>query len=108
MRKLLGLFAIVAVTVAGAGWYLGWYRVSTTAMRGGHRDITVDINTVKVAKDLEKGAIKFEHMIENNQDGPGKTDGAMPSDLLVPPPPLTQPTSLPELIKEGATLTAPH
>ena len=52
MRNMLAFFAAMLLTIAGAGWYLGWYTVRSTPAPEGQRSVTVDINTVKIARDL--------------------------------------------------------
>jgi hypothetical protein len=55
MRNLLAFAAAAVLTVAGIGWYLGWYKVNTAPQSDGHRRVEIDINSDKVQHDLEKG-----------------------------------------------------
>ncbi len=50
MKNLLALVGAVVVIVAGAGWYLGWYKLTTDS---GH--IKVDLDTKEIKDDLKKG-----------------------------------------------------
>jgi hypothetical protein len=52
MRNMLAFFAALLLSVAGVGWYLGWYTIHSTPAPDGQRSVTVDINTVKIARDL--------------------------------------------------------
>jgi len=52
MRNLLAFMAAAALTVAGLGWYLGWYRIQTAPASSGHHDVHIDINTEKFQDDI--------------------------------------------------------
>src|SRR5437763_16638307 len=52
MRNMLAFLAAVALTVAAVGWYLDWYKVGTAPGSSGHRVVTVDIDPVKIGKDV--------------------------------------------------------
>jgi len=68
MRNLLAFLAAVAVTVVAVGWYLDWYKVHSLPAPAGHRQLTIDINTVKIGEDLHKGEQNLQKML----DGSGK------------------------------------
>lgn len=55
MRNLLAFLAAAALTVAGLGWYLDWYRVQATPTDAGHRKVNIDIDTNKIGDDLHRG-----------------------------------------------------
>src|SRR2546428_109272 len=55
MKNLLAFLAALILTVAGVGWYLGWFQVSTTPLAAGHKRVNIDIDTTKVANDLKEG-----------------------------------------------------
>jgi hypothetical protein len=55
MKNFLAFLAVLVVVVAGAGWYLGWFSVSTIPLLGGHKRVSVDIDTNKVKSDVTKG-----------------------------------------------------
>jgi hypothetical protein len=107
MRNLLAFCAALLVTAAIAGHFLGWYRFTTTPTVGGHRNVTIDINTVKMESDVEKGFQKVEHMIDKKGQAlpvvPNTIDG---SHFLngKPVPPEKMLKTIPEMIKEGSTL----
>ncbi|HXG08297.1 MAG TPA: hypothetical protein VNK04_00760 [Gemmataceae bacterium] len=61
MRNLLAFTAALALTVAGVGLYLDWYRVRTTSPGAGRRTVNIDINTEKISDDLREGG---EYLLE--------------------------------------------
>ncbi len=72
MRNILAFLAALALTVVGAGYYLGWYSVKSTLGAGGHRSVNIDINTNKLEQDVEKGAAKLEQAIQKQGAQPQK------------------------------------
>jgi hypothetical protein len=58
MRNTLAFLAVLIVTVAGAGWYLGWFQVDTKPLPSGHQQVNIDIDTNKVEHDLKTGGEK--------------------------------------------------
>lgn len=84
MRNTLAFLAALALTVAAAGWYLGWYHVRATPSRAGHESVTVDVNTDKVGQDLHNGKAKVEELLQKKGlTGPAGKDGSAP---VVPMP----------------------
>lgn len=73
MKNLLALVGTVVVIVAGAGWYLGWYKFSTES---GH--MKVDLDLKKAAEDVKKGGNAVENLIEKGTEK--KVDG-LPTSL---------------------------
>ena len=59
MRNLLAFTAAVVLTVAGLGWYLGWYRVHSAPASDGHHKVNIDINTDKITNDIERAEKKI-------------------------------------------------
>jgi len=55
MRNLLAFLAAVCLTVACSGWYLGWYTVESTPAAQGKRNVNIEINTVKIGTDIQRG-----------------------------------------------------
>jgi hypothetical protein len=87
MRNLLAFSAAAALTVAGLGWYLDWYKIQATPSTNGHRNVEIDIDTNKMTQDVHKGG---EQILENggqrlqqSVDKTGKHDNgqAIPSIL---------------------------
>ena len=84
MRNTLAFLAALALTVAGLGWYLGWYQVRAKPGRDGHQTLNIDINTDKAAKDihhaeeevLDKGKEKRHDLAEKGKASTGPADGA--------------------------------
>ena len=66
MRNVLAFLAAVVVTVVAVGWYLDWYRVHSLPAPAGHRQLTIDINTVKIGADLHKGEQNLQKMLDNS------------------------------------------
>src|SRR5436190_9813477 len=63
MRNMLAFVAALALTVVGAGWYLGWFTLHTAPSDNGQQSVTVDINTKKIGEDLKKGAEKVQQKL---------------------------------------------
>src|SRR5262249_4232377 len=75
MRNLLAFTAAAALTVAGLGWYLGWYKIHSTAASDGHRNVNIDINTEKITNDIHHAEQKIlERANEHLQPAKAKTD----------------------------------
>jgi hypothetical protein len=72
MKNLLALVGLVVVLVAGAGWYLGWYKLSSES---GH--VKVDLDTKEMTDDLKKGRDAFNNILENQ----GKKVEGQPTSL---------------------------
>jgi hypothetical protein len=64
MRNLLAFSAAAALTFAGVGWYLGWYKVNSDSAPSGHRKVNIDFNSVKIVDDVEKGVQKGEEKLQ--------------------------------------------
>lgn len=65
MRNLLAFVAAAALTVAGVGWYLGWFKVQSAPAPAGQRTVNININTDKIAEDLHNGS---EYLLERGAD----------------------------------------
>jgi hypothetical protein len=68
MRNLLAFVAAAALTVAGLGWYLDWYKVQSTPTVAGRRSIQIDINSKKIEEDVHRGVQKGEEKLQNVLD----------------------------------------
>jgi hypothetical protein len=82
MRNLLAFLAAAALTVAGAGWYLGWYRVKETDAAPGHKAVHIDIDSNKIGEDLHKGGERLQEALDkklreesSKHSEPTKNDG---------------------------------
>lgn len=108
MRNMLAFCAALTLTVAFVGYHLGWFKVASAPGAMGHRSVSVDINTVKVERDLEKGASKIERMIEKTENGAGsgaaQTDGAVLPQLQ----PAQGTQTIPQMIDQGTKLQSPY
>lgn len=91
MRNLLAFTAAVVLTVAGLGWYLGWYRIHSAPASDGHRNVNIDINTDKITDDIQRAEKKIldranEHL-QSAKDKSDKHSDSPANDAanLVPP-----------------------
>ena len=91
MRNMLALFAAALLTIVGAGWYLGWYKVrSQPASVPGQHSVQIDIDTHKIGEDLQKGEKKIQQMIENKTKDEAKSapdPKKLNDNLILPSPP---------------------
>lgn len=69
MRNLLAFLATAALTFAGLGWYLDWYKIQATPSTTGHQNISIDINGKKITEDVHKGVQKGEEKLQKVLDG---------------------------------------
>ena len=65
MRNMLALLATAAITFIGLGWYLDWYSVQTGVAPSGHRSVSIDLNSPKIASDVSKGLQKGEAKLQS-------------------------------------------
>jgi hypothetical protein len=89
MRNLLALLGLALVVVGGLGWYLGWYKVKTEpAADPGHHNVSIDIDTNKIGKDLHNGEQKLQKILENSKADPSKPGKEQPgkSGSVLPMP----------------------
>ena len=70
MRNLLAFVGALVVTVAGLGYYLGWYTVHTGPSPSG-RSVTFDIDTGKIGEDLKRAERKIQTKLEQPGGQPG-------------------------------------
>jgi hypothetical protein len=93
MRNLLAFLAAVALTVAGVGWYLGWFQVRSVPSSGGQRSFTVDVNTQKIGHDFREAEAKVQKkLVEKSRDKPAPGKGVPGRRLRYPPEPAPTPT----------------
>lgn len=86
MRNILALIGLLVVGVAGAGWYLGWYKLSFTREADGNLQIKTDVDTNKVSKDLKNLATAVENQADKatkdvSTAPPTGTPGATPGPV---------------------------
>jgi hypothetical protein len=67
---MLAFLAASSLTLAGVGWYLGWFQFTSQPASDGHRQISVDVNTNKASEDISKGAQTVQDLAEKHR----KTD----------------------------------
>jgi hypothetical protein len=68
MRNLLAFLASVCLTVAVSGWYLGWYTVETPPAPSGRRNVNIEINTVKIGEDIQRGSERLQDLLKESKD----------------------------------------
>jgi hypothetical protein len=68
MRNLLAFLAAVCLTVGVSGWYLGWYTVETPPAPTGRRNVNIEINTVKIGQDIQRGSERLQEMLKDTRD----------------------------------------
>jgi hypothetical protein len=77
MRNLFALVGVLVVGAGGAGWYLGWYKVSLTKNPDGNLQIQTDVDTKKVSGDSTAFFQKVGQMVSEKVQQTGQ-NGAMP------------------------------
>jgi hypothetical protein len=68
MRNLLAFLAAVCLTVAVSGWYLGWYTVETPPAPTGRRSVNIEINTVKIGEDIQRGSERLQDFLKDTRE----------------------------------------
>ena len=71
MKNILALIGLLVVGFAGAGWYLGWYKVGTDPAAPGHTKL--DVDTDKVKQDVQSGAKKVGDFVAPQKAVEGQT-----------------------------------
>jgi hypothetical protein len=91
MRNLLAFMAAVVLTVAGLGWYLGWYRIHSAPAADGHRNVNIDLNTDKITEDIHRAERKIleqanEHLQPAKEKGEkrGENSASDAANLVAP------------------------
>lgn len=75
MRNLLAFLAAAVLVVGGVGWYLDWFKFSSSPLSDGHHNVSIDINSNKITDDLNKGGKKIEEMIDKDKAKEPSSDG---------------------------------
>jgi hypothetical protein len=84
MRNMLALFGAALLTVVGAGWYLGWYKVrNQPASVPGEHNVNIRINTKKIGSDIQQGEEKIQQFLENKGSNEAKNSNG---GLMLPSP----------------------
>jgi hypothetical protein len=92
MRNMLALVGLLVVVGGGAGWYLGWYKVSFTRGTDGTLQIKADVDTTKVETDsssfFKKAATAVGNHLDKSGDvpAPAGMPGPTQASALVTPP----------------------
>ena len=80
MRNLLAFVAASLLVFLGLGYYLDWYRIDKLASSQSGQQITIDLNSRKIAEDVHRGAeqgaegvkkfLENRHLAETSDRGP--------------------------------------
>lgn len=85
MRNLLALFALLVLAFLGCGYFLGWYKISTTPGPDGQRSVTIDLNTKKIGADIHTGVEKVGDAFDRKTGPQPPAPGVPTSQNPVPP-----------------------
>jgi hypothetical protein len=100
VRNLLALIGLLVVGGGGAGWYLGWYKLSVTRESDGNLQIKTDVDTTKVNKDATSIFKNVSQAVESQANKatsdaqtspPNGTPGATPGPVTPPQTPTVEP-----------------
>ena len=81
MRNMLAFFAAMTLAFGFTGWYLDWFSFHSVPAPSGHRSVTVDFNTPKIAADVLSAEQKIQQKLADTaKDAPSP-----------PPTPVPQP-----------------
>ena len=75
MRNMLAFLAAMALAFVGTGWYLNWFAFKSAPAPSGHRSVTVDFNTPKIAADL----LEAEHKLQQKLAEKAKESDTTPA-----------------------------
>ncbi len=67
MRNLLAFSSALCLTVAVSGWYLGWYTVESAPAPQGKRNVNIEINTVKIGEDIQRGSERLQDLLKEGK-----------------------------------------
>jgi hypothetical protein len=105
MRNFLAFVGAALLTVAGIGWYLGWYEIKREPSTPGHSRLQLDIDQEKIGNDVKQGTEKIKDAIEKHAPEASATPDNKPAGsdaLLAPPPAGPGKTTSQEKAKEAA------
>jgi hypothetical protein len=64
MRSLFAFLGAALVAFLVLGWFLDWYKISSTPTDSGRRQVNFDLNIPKIGEDFKKGEQKAIQVIE--------------------------------------------
>ena len=67
MNRILAVLVLLVVAVAGLGYYLGWFHLSTDN-EDHKKSVTITVDKEKIDADKEKAKEKVEHAGEKLKD----------------------------------------
>jgi hypothetical protein len=66
MRNMLAFIGAAVVTVAGVGWYLGWFTIHHGPSGDGKKSYNIELNTNKIGEDIHKGSEKLQGALKKS------------------------------------------
>ncbi len=78
MRNILALVGAAVVAFLAAGWYLGWYQVSSKPTSHGEQAVHVDINSTKITEDVKKGVERGSEFVDSLRSNANEPKPAQP------------------------------
>jgi hypothetical protein len=73
MRNILAFLAAMVILIGGAGWYLNWFSVQSTAGASGKRQVNIEVDSRKISEDLQKGTEKLQQVIDQTRAADSST-----------------------------------
>ena len=71
MRNMLAFLAAMTLAFVCTGWYLNWFSFHSVPAPSGHRSVTVDFNTPKIAADVLSAEQKIQQKLADTaKDAP--------------------------------------
>jgi hypothetical protein len=82
MRNLLAFLAAATIAFIGLGWYLDWYTIRSQPGPSGHRSVNIDLDSVKITNDVQKGVRRGEEKLQQALDKKAaqRSDSGAPAD----------------------------
>ena len=84
MRNMLAFLAAMTLAFVCTGWYLNWFAFNTAPGPSGHRNVTVDFNTPKIAADLLEAEHKLQQKLADKAKDATATPVVQPAPKRTP------------------------
>jgi hypothetical protein len=78
IKNLLALIGFVVVAFAGAGWYLGWYKIGEQTDAQGHPELKIQVDSSKVTNDLKNAEQRVFDSIDKTKAAVAPVAGQPP------------------------------
>ena len=73
MKRLFVLLVLIAAGVAGLGFYLGWFHLTTETTNDGKSSVTVTVDKDKIHDDKQKAKDKANEIGQDVKDKAAET-----------------------------------